>query len=116
MQEYHHLYAFLEGLALGAISLFAEIQYPWNSHPSYWTYVWNTCVSLIFYKSGLIKPTENFRLMIFSATAGIAILYLVSFIMSFFVLVLGLFILTDFWNRFSLFVVAIGGTKFSSRF
>jgi uncharacterized YccA/Bax inhibitor family protein len=41
--------------------------------------------SLLFcYKSGIIKPTENFRLMIFSATAGIALLYLVSFIMSFF--------------------------------
>ena len=41
--------------------------------------------SLLFcYKSGIIKPTENFRLMIFSATAGIALLYLISFIMSFF--------------------------------
>jgi uncharacterized YccA/Bax inhibitor family protein len=41
--------------------------------------------SLLFcYKSGIIKPTENFRLMILSATAGIAILYLVSFVMSMF--------------------------------
>ena len=42
-------------------------------------------VSLLFcYKSGIIKPTENFKLMVISATAGIAILYLVSFIMSMF--------------------------------
>ena len=36
--------------------------------------------SLLFcYKSGIIKPTENFRLMVFSATVGIGIVYLVRF-------------------------------------
>ena len=39
---------------------------------------------LLAYKSGLIKPTENFRLMLFAATGGIFVLYLVSFVMSFF--------------------------------
>jgi uncharacterized YccA/Bax inhibitor family protein len=39
---------------------------------------------LMAYKTGIIKPTENFRLMIFAATSGIFLLYLVSFIMSFF--------------------------------
>ena len=39
---------------------------------------------LLAYKSGLIKPTENFRLMLFAATGGICVLYLVSFVMSFF--------------------------------
>ena len=36
------------------------------------------------YRSGLIKPTENFKLGIVAATGGIAIVYLISFIMSFF--------------------------------
>ena len=33
------------------------------------------------YKTGVIKPTENFRLMIVSATAGIALLYIVNIAM-----------------------------------
>ena len=63
---------------------------------------------LFFYKSGLIKPTENFRLMIFSATFGIMILYLVSFVMSFFGSGIG-FIHSNgiFGIGFSLFVVCI---------
>ena len=36
------------------------------------------------YRSGLIKPTENFKLGIAAATGGIAIVYLINFIMSFF--------------------------------
>ena len=39
---------------------------------------------LFFYKSGLIKPTENYRLMIFSATFGIACSILLALIMSLF--------------------------------
>ena len=33
---------------------------------------------------GIIKPTENFKLGVIAATGGIAIMYLISFIMSFF--------------------------------
>ena len=36
------------------------------------------------YKSGLIKPTENFKLGIFAATAGIGIFYLAAFIFGLF--------------------------------
>ena len=39
---------------------------------------------LVCYKSGLIKPTENFRLMIGAGIGGIFILYMVSFVMSLF--------------------------------
>ena len=39
---------------------------------------------LIAYRSGLIKPTENFKLGIAAATGGIAIVYLVNFMMGFF--------------------------------
>ena len=63
---------------------------------------------LFFYKSGLIKPTENYRLMIFSATFGIMILYLVNFVMSFFGAGIG-FIHSNgiFGIGFSLFVVGV---------
>ena len=39
---------------------------------------------LTAYRSGIIKPTENFKLGIFAATGGIALVYFVNFIMGFF--------------------------------
>ena len=77
-------YAGFEGVALGGITVFAEAQYPGIGIQAIGL-TFGILASLLFcYKSGIIKPTENFRLMIFSATMGIALLYLVSFIMSFF--------------------------------
>ena len=41
--------------------------------------------SMLFaYRFKIIRPTENFKLAIFSATSGIALLYVINFIMSFF--------------------------------
>ena len=78
------LYAILEGALLGGIS------YMYNS--SYNGIVTNAIlltvgilVSLLMaYRSGYIKATENFKLGIFAATGGIAIVYFVNFIMGFF--------------------------------
>jgi uncharacterized YccA/Bax inhibitor family protein len=39
---------------------------------------------LLAYRSGLIRATENFKLGVFAATGGIALLYLVSMVMGFF--------------------------------
>ena len=39
---------------------------------------------LFAYKTKIIKATENFKLGVFAATGGIALVYLVSFVMSFF--------------------------------
>ena len=77
-------YAAFEGMALGGITVFAEMQYPGIGIQAIGL-TFGILASLLFcYKSGIIKPTETFRLMIFSATMGIALLYFVSFIMSFF--------------------------------
>jgi len=78
------LYSLSQGIFLGAITMIFEVQYPGIAIQAIGL-TFGILASLLFcYKSGIIKPTENFRLMIFSATAGIALLYLVSFIMSFF--------------------------------
>ena len=101
-------YAGFEGIALGGITVFAESQYPGIGIQAIGL-TFGILASLLFcYKSGIIKPTENFRLMIFSATMGIALLYLVSFIMSFFGSGIG-FIHSNglFGIGFSLFVVGI---------
>jgi len=39
---------------------------------------------LIAYKTGLIKPTENFKLGIVAATGGIAMVYFITIILGFF--------------------------------
>ena len=101
-------YAAFEGIALGGITVFAETQYPGIGIQAIGL-TFGILASLLFcYKSGIIKPTENFRLMLFSATMGIFILYLVSFIMSFFGSGIG-FIHSNgiFGIGFSLFVVGI---------
>tara|TARA_B100000902_G_scaffold374183_1_gene402919 strand:- start:726 stop:1469 length:744 start_codon:yes stop_codon:yes gene_type:complete len=102
------IYAFVKGLFLGGISLVLEAQYPGIAIQAIGLTFGTLASLLFFYKSGLIKPTENFRLMIFSATFGIMILYLVSFVMSFFGSGIG-FIHSNgiFGIGFSLFVVCI---------
>ena len=101
-------YAAIEGVALGGITMIFEAQYPGIGIQAIGL-AFGILASLLFcYKSGIIKPTENFRLMIFAGTMGIFILYLVSFIMSFFGNSIG-FIHSNglFGIGFSLFVVAI---------
>ena len=78
------LYAVAEGLFLGGISAILEAQYPGIVIQAVGLTL-GTLTSLLFlYKTGIIKPTENFRLMIVSATMGIGALYLVSFLMNMF--------------------------------
>ena len=85
------IYAVLQGLALGAVSGMYEYLYDGIVMQALALTFGTLAALLLAYKSGLIKPTENFRLMLFAATGGVFILYLVSFIMSFLEGPLGLF-------------------------
>jgi uncharacterized YccA/Bax inhibitor family protein len=78
------LYALLEGLFLGGVSGIFEMQYPGIALQAISATFGTLFALLIAYQSGLIRATENFKLGVFAATGGIAILYLVSFVMSFF--------------------------------
>lgn len=103
------LYAIAEGLFLGAISAIFEAQYPGIVIQAVGLTL-GTLASLLFlYKTGIVKPTENFRLMVTSATMGIALLYLVSMLMNMFGSGGIGFIHSNglFGIGFSLFVVAI---------
>ncbi len=78
------LYALIEGVILGTISLYFETTYPGIVGQAV-TLTFGVLLSLLLvYKSGLVKVTDNFRLGIFAATGGIAVLYLIDFIMGFF--------------------------------
>ena len=77
-------YALLEGLALGGISRIFETQYPGIASQAIFLTFGILAALLLAYKTGVIKPTENFKLGVFAATGGIFIMYLISFIMSIF--------------------------------
>lgn len=78
------MYAVLEGLFLGGVSAMFEARYPGIAAQAMFGTLGTLGALLLAYRSGLIKATENFKLGVFAATGGIALLYLVSFVMSFF--------------------------------
>jgi uncharacterized YccA/Bax inhibitor family protein len=78
------LYAALEGLFLGAISVILEQSFPGIVLQAVGLTFGTLFALLVAYKSGLIQATENFKLGVVAATGGIALLYLVSFVLSFF--------------------------------
>ena len=77
-------YAFVEGLMLGGITGVAESMYPGIAINAVGLTFAIVAAMLFFYKSGIIKPTENFKLMIWSGIVGVFSLYLINFIMMFF--------------------------------
>ena len=103
------LYALSQGLFLGAISAIFELQFPGIVIQAVGLTMGTLASLLVLYKTGIIKPTENFRLMIVSATMGIALLYVVSMVMNMFGSSGIGFIHSNglFGIGFSLFVVAI---------
>lgn len=78
------IYALAEGLFLGTISAMYEVQFPGIAMQAAFGTLATLCGLLLAYRSGYIKATENFKLGIFAATAGIGVLYLLSFVMGMF--------------------------------
>ncbi|SVD09070.1 uncharacterized protein METZ01_LOCUS361924, partial [marine metagenome] len=68
-------YALLEGLALGGISRIFETQYPGIASQAIFLTFGILAALLLAYKTGVIRPTENFKLGVFAATGGIFIMY-----------------------------------------
>ncbi|MBK1876757.1 Bax inhibitor-1/YccA family protein [Pelagicoccus mobilis] len=78
------LYAVVEGLVLGVISAFFEMQYPGIVFQAV-LLTFGVLFALLFaYKTGVIKATENFKLGVAAATGGIFFVYLLSMILGFF--------------------------------
>ena len=78
------LYALVQGIFLGGITLMFESQFDGIAIQAIGLTFGILASLLVCYKSGLILPTENFRLMLGAAIGGIMILYLINFVMSFF--------------------------------
>lgn len=78
------IYALLEGVFLGAVSLLFEKSYPGIVIQAIFITFGTLFSLLIAYKSRLIKVTENFKLGVVAATGGIAIVYIVTIVLGFF--------------------------------
>jgi uncharacterized YccA/Bax inhibitor family protein len=78
------IYALLEGVVLGLVSMWFEASYPGIAIQAVALTFGVFGVMLVLYRTGMIKVTQRFRAGVLGATLGIAVVYLVS-------LVLGLF-------------------------
>jgi uncharacterized YccA/Bax inhibitor family protein len=78
------IYALLEGVFLGGLSAIFEAQFQGIVIQAVGLTFGVLFVLLLAYRSGWIKVTQNFRLGVVAATGGIALFYLVSFILGMF--------------------------------
>jgi len=78
------LYAALEGLFLGGVSGLYELRYPGIVMNAVGLTFGCLAALLAAYSSGLVRPSENFKLGIVAATGGVAILYAASMALGFF--------------------------------
>jgi uncharacterized YccA/Bax inhibitor family protein len=76
------LYAGLEGLLLGGVSAMFEASYPGIALQAVGATCGTLAALLAAYASGLIRPSEHFKLGIMAATGGICLVYLASWVLS----------------------------------
>jgi uncharacterized YccA/Bax inhibitor family protein len=78
------LYALAEGLFIGALSAIFDARYPGIVLQAVGLTFGIMAALLIAYRSGLIRPTEKFKLGIVAATGGVFLLYMANMVMGFF--------------------------------
>ena len=102
------VYAVLEGLVLGGISVIFEKQFHGIVMQAVGLTFGILFCLLLAYRSRLIKVTDNLRLGIVAATGGIFLIYLVTFILGFFGIQVPYIHGSGPWGiAFSVFVVII---------
>lgn len=78
------VYALLEGLVIGSLSAMLEMLYPGIVVQAVALTFGVLLLMLFLYRSGTIKVTEKFKLGVFAATGAIALVYLATWVLSFF--------------------------------
>lgn len=78
------IYAIAEGLSLGGLSVIMEKAFPGIVLESLFLTFSIFIVLLIIYKLRIIKVTENLKLVIASATGGVALYYIAALVMNIF--------------------------------
>lgn len=102
------IYASLQGLFLGTISSLYDARYPGIAAQAVCLTAITATIMLISFRSGLIRPTEQFRSIITVATLSICGIYLIDLVLGFFGKGMPLSASTGtFGILFSVFVVGI---------
>lgn len=107
------LYALVEGVFIGAISLVLEASFPGIVMQAA-TCTFGTLAAMLFvYQSGLVRVTDTFRMVVMTATGGIAIAYLMMMVLSFFGVNIGFFTGNGLFSiGLSLFVIGVAALNF----
>lgn len=78
------LYALCEGLLLGGLSAFFEVQFPGIVIQSVALTFGTLLCMLALYSMRIVRATEKFKMGVFAATGAIAVFYLVTMVLGFF--------------------------------
>jgi uncharacterized YccA/Bax inhibitor family protein len=78
------LYALAQGFALGGISATFEQMFPGIVFHAFTLTIGTLFALLLAYQSKMVQVTDNFRLGLFAATGGIALIYILDLGLSFF--------------------------------
>lgn len=77
-------YALMQGLFIGGAAALLESSFPGIAIQAAMLTIGTLLSMLGCYQSGLVRPTEKFKMGVFAATGGIAFVYLTAFILSLF--------------------------------
>lgn len=77
-------YALVEGVVIGAITALFEQSYPGIAVQAATGTMGTLAVMLVLYRTGVIKVTQRFRMVVLAATGAIFLTYLLSFVFSLF--------------------------------
>ncbi len=78
------VYALMEGFLLGSISSTYAFKYPGVVTNALFGTIGCFTLMLVLYRTGIIRVTEKFRMVLIAATGAIALTYLINFAMGFF--------------------------------
>ncbi len=102
------IYAVVEGIFVGTITFFFEAMYPGIGTSAVLLTFAILTAMIGLYKAGVIRATPTFKRVIYSATAGVALFYLISLVLSFFGVKMPLIYDNGLFGiGFSLFVVGL---------
>ncbi|MGN0032143.1 MAG: Bax inhibitor-1/YccA family protein [Candidatus Gastranaerophilaceae bacterium] len=102
------LYALCEGLVLGYMSAIANKFYPGVASQAAMGTILALFGMFFLYKTGVVKPTEKFKMIIFNSTFAIFLIYVAQMILGFFhITIPGIFSNSPIGIAFSVIVVAI---------
>lgn len=101
-------YALSEGLIIGGLSASVEVYFPGIVLQAVSLTFGAMIILLLAYKSGTVRATEKFKTGVITATGAIALIYLITFVLSFFGIPFS-YIHSNGWIGigFSVFVVMI---------